>query len=500
MCTDKIEIRTCLNCWKELLKYWKKFCSSHCKSAYRNKTLVERVCKNCWKKFIGRYRAIACSKECRDILRTKKYKENFTKKYWVDNPSKLKWSREKFKQTMMDRYWVEHPSQSEELLNRQKQLFVDKYWVDNPMKDKNIHSKWENTIDERFWWVAPILNKNVREKYEKTMVEKYWVTNPYLNDDIKNKAKKTMVEKYWVPYYCLTEECQKQTHIISKVNLWFNSRLQELWFLTKLEFPIENRSYDIKVWNTLIEINPFPYHNSTWNPLWEPKYQDYHYDKLKLARDNGYRCIMVWDWDDVEKVIYLLEDNKENIYARKCEVKQIEYNDCHQFFEDYHLQWDTAKNKNNIYVWLYYNDNLVECMSFWKPRYNKNYEREILRLCSHKDYKVIWWANKIFKHFLEISNATSVISYCDMSKFDWWVYEQLWFKLLKWNKPSKHWYNYKEIDSKKHITDNLLRQHWYDKIFWENYGKWTDNNDLMRQRGYVEIYDCWQSTFVWTKE
>lgn len=300
------------------------------------------------------------------------------------------------------------------------------------------------------------------------------------------------------------ENFKKNKKKISKVNMIYKKYLEDLWFKVELEFQILDRYYDIKVWNTLIEINPFPYHNVTWAPLekqWKkPIDKNYHYDKLKLARDNWYRCIMIWDWDDTKKIPYLLEDNKENIYARKCEVKQIEYNDCHQFFEDYHLQWDTAKNKNNIYVWLYYNDMLVECMSFWKPRYNKNYEREILRLCSHKDYKVIWWANKIFKHFLEISNATSVISYCDMSKFDWWVYKQLWFKLLRWNKPSKHWYNYKEQDSKKHITDNLLRKHWYDKIFWENYGKWTDNNELMRQRGYVEIYDCWQSTFVWTKE
>lgn len=458
MCTDKIEIRTCLNCWKELLKYWKKFCSSHCKSAYRNKTLVERVCENCWKKFIGRYRAIACSKECRDTLRTKKYKENFAKKYWVDNPSKLKESREKFKQTMMDKYWVGHPSQSEELIGRQHRYFLDKYWVDNPMKIKDIAKK------ATLWTIQ------------------------------------TNMDRYWVPYYVMTQDCREANNIISKPNLFYTSLFESYWFKVDKEFPLGHYSYDLKIWNTLIEINPFPYHNCTWVPVGEPIPIDYHYDKLKLARDNWYRCIMIWDWDNTKKIPYLLEDNKENIYARKCEVKQIEYNDCHQFFEDYHLQWDTAKNKNNIYIWLYYNNMLVECMSFWKPRYNNNYEREILRLCSHKDYKIIWWANKIFKHFLEISNATSVISYCDMSKFDWWVYEQLWFKLLKWNKPSKHWYNYKEIDSKKHITDNLLRQHWYDKIFWENYGKWTDNNDLMRQRGYVEIYDCWQSTFVWTKE
>lgn len=293
------------------------------------------------------------------------------------------------------------------------------------------------------------------------------------------------------------------TKKISKINILCKEYLEMLWYDVEMEFQIQDRFYDLKIGDTLIEINPFPYHNSTRAPMcakWnKPKEPDYHYNKLKLARDNWYRCIMVWDRDDWEKIPYLLDGNKQIIYARKCEVKQISYNDCHQLFEDYHLQWDTRKNKNNIYVWLYYDNQLVECMSFWVPRYNKNYEREILRLCSHKDYRVVWWADKIFKYFLNLTNASSVISYCDMSKFDWKVYEQLGFKLLKRNKPSKHWYNEAEDTSRKHITDNLLRQRWYDQIFWEDYGKWADNDELMKQRGYVEIYDCGQSTFIWTR-
>lgn len=466
---------------------------------FRNKAQVERVCNNCWTHFMWNYRSIACSDKCRNELKNKNYKKNFMEKYGVDNPSKLKSVRDKFKQTMLDRYWVEHPSQSKELIERQHKVFIEKYWEDNPMKVKEIHQKRGDTISDRYWVSAPILNSDIKTKYEKTMVDKYGVANPFLDKDVKEKAKQTNIERYWVPYYCLTPECQWLTNTISKVNLQFDEYLKWLWFETQLEFPIENRSYDIKVGDTLIELNPFPYHNSTWGPFWKPKTPNYHYNKLKLARDNWYRCIMIWDRDDYSKIPYLLDENKQQIYARKTEIKQITYDDCHQFFEAYHLQWDTRKDKNNIYIWLYYNDELVECMSFWKPRYNKNYEREILRLCSHKDYRVVWWANKIYKYFLEITNANSVISYCDMSKFDWKVYEQLWFKLLKRNKPSKHWYNPEEVASRIHITDNLLRQRWYDQIFDESYWKGTDNDELMKQRGYVEIYDCGQATFIWTR-
>lgn len=449
--------RKCMNCWIILQGTKRKFCSRKCKSAFRNKTLVERVCENCWTHFMGPYRSIACSDECRKVLKNKTYKENFIAKYWVDNPSKLKSSREKFKQTMIEKYWVEHPSQSKELIERQHRYFLDKYWVDNPMKIKDIAKK------STLWTIQ------------------------------------TNMERYWVPYYVMTQDCREANNIISKPNLFYTDLLESYWYKVEKEFPLEHYSYDLKIWDTLIEINPFPYHNSTWSPVGDPTPSDYHYNKLKLARDNGFRCVMIWDWDNYSKIPYLLEENKQQLYARKCEVKQITREECHNFFESYHLQGDTVKNKNNIYIWLYYNNELVECMSFWLPRYNKNYEREILRLCTHKDYRVVWWADKIFKHFLELTNANSVISYCDMSKFDWKVYEQLGFKLLKWNKPSKHWYNEKEVESRKHITDNLLRQRWYDQIFGESYGKGTNNDELMKQRGYVEIYDCGQATFIWTK-
>lgn len=461
----KEESKVCPNCHKEFVwRHYVKFCSIECAKAFHNNKTIWARCLNCGKELVGRKGKKFCDRDCKAYYNhhkseTKKCEVCWTLFNWTcktkycSDECRLKWKIYNEVQTNLKKYWVEFSQQ----------------------------------------------NKEVREKWKQTCLSKYWTEYVRQTEVVKDKVKQICLQKYGVPYYCMTKQCREAAQAVSNVNLAFVSLLKEQWIDGEIEFPLWHYSYDIKVWNVLIEINPYPYHNSTRNPLWDAKRPDYHYNKLKLARDNWYRCIMVRDWDDLTKIPYLLEENKQQLYARKCEVKEISREECHDFFESYHLQWNTRIEKNNIYIWLYYENNLVECMSFWKPRYNKNYEREILRLCSHKDYKIIWWANKIFKHFLELTQANSVISYCDMSKFDWWVYEQLGFKLFKWNKPSKHWYNNKEVPSRQHITDNLLRQRWYDQIFWENYGKWANNDELMRQRGYVEIYDCGQSTFVWTR-
>ena len=212
---------------------------------------------------------------------------------------------------------------------------------------------------------------------------------------------------------------------------------------------------------------------------------------------------MVWDWDDWNKIVSIIKP-KETIYARKCEVKQLTQEECHQFFVDNHLQWDTMKNKNNIYIWLIYGWKLVEAISYGKPRYNKSYEWEVLRLCTSSHISVVGWASKIHKYFMDTVKPNSVMSYCDMSHFNGKVYEQLGFTLHKWNKPSRHWrYTWNDLpQSKQHFTDNQIFLRWFDQLVWAHFWTfwlWTSNDELFRQHGYVEIYDCWQATYIWNK-
>lgn len=53
------------------------------------------------------------------------------------------------------------------------------------------------------------------------------------------------------------------------------------------------------------------------------------------------------------------------------------------------------------------------------------------------------------------------------------------------------------MKTKKHITDNLLRQRGFDQLFGTNYGKGTSNEELMRQAGFDEVVDAGQITFLW---
>ena len=392
--------------------------------------------------------------------------------------------------TMLDKYGVKYIMQTKEgksKLNwnseKQKQTMLKKYGVDNGFKliDKIKETKLKKYGNE---------NYNNHNKQRQTMIDIY-------GDAIhQKKAKQTNLEKYGVEYSCLTKNClDNQGHTISKINKKISNKLINEEINNELEFSLTNKSYDLHILDTniLIEINPTYTHNST-NPTWfhnskkEPLDKNYHIEKTKLALENGYRCIHIWDWDDIDKIIEILKP-KEKIYARKCILKEVSIKDSDEFLNKYHLQ-NTCKGQD-IRLGLYYNDKLVEIMTFGKPRYNKKYEYELLRLCTCSNYIIIGGTEKLFKYFINNYKPKSIISYCDNSKFDGEVYKKLGFILKDFGSPSKHWFN-----GKRHITDNLLRQRGFDQLFNANYGKGTSNEELMIKEGFVEIYDSGQSIYI----
>lgn len=332
-----------------------------------------------------------------------------------------------------------------------------------------------------------------QQKRENSLIEKYGVNNISQINGSRDKAKESMrttcLERYGVEFPVLLPQCNVKGHGgNSKPNQNFERLLVENNFEYVREFPIKNKRYDFKVGNNLIEIDPTITHNSTWSPYGTPVGRRYHYEKSSLARENNMRCIHVFDWDNINKVLNLLKNTDEKIYARKCTIKEVDISTASSFINEHHLQ---GYIKDKIRIGLFYNNELVSVMTFGKPRYNKKYEYELIRYCSCK--RVVGGANKLFKYFTKMYNPISVVSYCDLSKFDGHTYTNIGFKLES-VKIGKHWY--RQTDG-KHILDTSLNKIGFDKLFNTDYGKGTSNTDLMIQEGFVEIFDSGQARYGW---
>lgn len=468
-----------------------------CQLVKRKKTMLERygvdnpaksreIYEKVKKTNLEKYGNI-CSAQ--DKVIQEKIKATNLKKYGVEHFFQVDDVKEKIKTTNLEIYGVDNPSKSDIIKDRIVASNRKHLGVDYPMQSREVMDKSRVTSLEKYGTEYPNQSDIVKQHIKESNLEKYGVERPAQSDIVKHRTIETNRKRYGVDYTCLVFSGKYKGND-SSYNRSFAKLLDDNNISCEREFLLEKYSYDFKVGNTLIEINPTATHNTHFNPYGKNRIGvNYHRDKSTLAKDSGYNVIHVFDWDDIDKVVQLLK-GRVTVYARKCDIRVVSDVDTNNYLDMYHLQGTCRGQK--IRLGLYYDNQLVSLMTFGKSRFNKNCEYELLRYCSH--YNVVGGANKLFKYFIDNYKPNSVVSYCDTSKFSGKVYDTLGFTLDTINSPSCHWYSVKE---NKHITDNLLRMQGYDRLFKENHGKGTSNEELILNRGYLPVYDCGQVKYVW---
>lgn len=399
-------------------------------------------------------------------------------------------------------------SMKESFTNTKKQYYSDmmkERWQDPKYKQSttkaiqesftlNVRSKMSALMFER--WQDQDYKRNTLAKINKTNTKLYGNDYPFQVQQVRDKIQNTMLQKYGTKCYLNTPKgMQSQGNTISNINKDIAKQLG----ITEFEYRLDSKSYDLKKGNFLIEVDPYYTHNTTYAPYirGHQKSQlskDYHLSKTLIAEQHNFHCIHIFDWDDVSLIKQLISD-KEKIYARNTILKEITQVEANQFLDNNHLQGSVRGQ--DICLGLYYNDTLVQLMTFGKPRYNTNYEYELLRLCS-STYQVTGGSSKLFKYFITKYKPKSIISYCDRSKFQGKVYTKLGFTLLSKGRPSRHWYH-PQLDI--HITDNLLSKHGFTRLVGHHFNNTKSNHEsneaLMLEHGFVEIYDCGQDSYIW---
>ena len=458
-------------------------CETHLSAVGKEYWIGENRVSRCREKHIEKYGSLeAYSKHLSEVIREGNKKRTDTVDYYATHIDKEQFIRE----------YIEE--------NRTRSYMRDKYHISDYMMDqlvKRFDCKKDKKQSSKIGWATKYLiypsdNINNWQKGHQTRIQNSGSVKESYRQGLQ-KQQQTMLKKYGVA--CSLNLEYLSTHHKKKhsgPNEAFAKILDRNEINYTREFCLGTKSYDFKIEDVLIEIDPTITHNVYFIPYGNYKGldEDYHYDKSNLAKDNNYRCVHIWDWDDVNKLIRLFKP-RETVYARKCAIKEVSLYDAKSYLNAYHLQ---GYAKDNIRLGLYFEDTLVSLMTFDKPRYNKNYEYELIRYVS--TYNVLGGAEKLFKHFVNVYSPTSVISYCDKSKFQGTLYNQLGFT-SKSVSLGKHWYNMK---TGKHITDNLLRQRGFDQLLGKEYGcygKGTSNEELMLKHDFLPVIDAGQETFVW---
>ena len=236
-----------------------------------------------------------------------------------------------------------------------------------------------------------------------------------------------------------------------------------------------------------IEFNGTYWHSDIY------KSKNYHQDKTLRCARLGIRLVHIfeYEWIDTDKKVKLqnylkdlLSDKKEIIYGRLTTVKTISQDTAKEFLDKYHLQGSTQAS---IRYGIYKDAELLGVLTLGKPRFNNNYEYEIIRICWKPGVVVVGGLEKLFKTFTSEYNPSSVITYSDIGKFTGNSYLKLGFKTdtnsliapnYVWVKPENNEVLHRYQTQKHKLLESGLGN------------QEQTENEIMENLGFLKIYDA----------
>ena len=435
-------------------------------------------------------------------------------------------TKNKLKNTCLERFGVEHASQNESIKKKIIDNTITKYGGMGNGSPKSF-AKFKQSCLEKYGYENPIHTDEVKLKLKKTNNEKLLKNNEnILNveeieglriytckcphpecNKCSEKIYKIESHKYWGRRYSNIEPC---TNLIphrqvfssgTSIELFVRSILDEynIQYETNNRTLISPKELDIYIpsQNLAIECNGIFWHSLKKKP------SNYHIKKFQECQEKGVQLITLWgDWirnkpDIVESILLSkLGLIKDKIYARKCVIKDVSYNDSVKFLEENHIQ---GKTGSSIRYGLYYNNELVSLMTFGKQKGGQGAKGkkswELSRFCNKINTNIIGGASKLFKHFLKEHPGETIISYSSNDISNGHLYETLGFQSDK--KPIKiYWYvhkiSYDRVHRSVFMKNNIVRMGLKES----NDSSWTER-EVTYELGFLPLYDSGLTKWVY---
>lgn len=442
-----------------------------------------------------------------DKVKEKK-KQNLQQKYGkhIINVSQIKEVQKKKEQTLFKNYGVTSP------LDRKivEPIWLKKYGVDNPSRLPEVRKKLSDTHKK----IQPLK----QEQKLKTFKENHY--NKILNHPL------------YKPLFTLEEykghgvehkfQCRKCNNIITdkltdgitfrcytcnpRVETGGQSLIENEieMFCKKLDVQVETQNrkiippleIDIYIpeFKIGIELNGLYYHSEQAG-----KKRFYHRKKTELCKKVGVQLIQIFEdeWIQKKKICQtrlknILHKTSYKVYARKCNVKDIDNNLKDRFLKKYHIQ---GADKSIVHKGIYYKNRLVAVMTFGPLRNALGYKDkqqswELVRYCTIGSFNIIGGADKLLKAFIRDYTPKTIITYADLRWSQGNLYEKLGFKHAG-NTVPNYWYivnntRKHRFGYQKHLLPQKLKK--FDPALTEY--------ENMQLNGYTRIWDCGHAKYI----
>jgi hypothetical protein len=444
---------------------WVIYCSKKCQ-ANSNETKQKRIKTNLEKWGCENPMQNSCIKEI--------FKNNIIEKYGVDNISKLESNKNKVKLTNLEKFGKEYVTQTDKVRKSLSDLMTLKSQELNNIQKENLKNYIIEKVKEYDIIFNKILDTSIYEFIHKE--HSFVIHKNMLNDRIKANI-------------TLCTECNKINSYSESQKELFNFIKQNydgeiIFNYRKIIYP-----HEIDIYLPQLNIG-FEYNGIFWH---SDKFKDnnYHLRKMNKCIEKGIHLIQIWEDDFLFKkeiiksrVLNILNKTPNKIWARKCEIKEIDKKISKNFLENNHIQGDC---NDLIRLGLYYNHELVNCMTFSKLRISTGHKNkkdiyELTRYCNLINTNVVGGASKLMNYFIKNYEPKKIISYCDRFWSNGNLYTKLGFELKNITKPNYFYV----IKNKRSSRFNWRKSELIKKGHDPNLTEF----EIMESLGYNKVYDC----------
>ena len=402
--------------------------------------------------------------------------------------------QEKGKESCLEKYGVEYYNQTEESQIRRKETLLKKYGVENlsqnisiKIKKEKLEAKKLNYAKSQNLLTVDDLSKTFNRD-ESTIIDDIRLLNLKI---IKfNNDTRFYIEESNLPilsdFFSKTDECGKSYSEKELVDFVKSIYSDEIMENTKRIIPPKELDIYIPKMKLAIEYNGLYWHDENHVD------KNYHLTKTKMCNEKGIDLIHVFedDWLYKKEIVKSMIASrlgvyKEKIFARKCQIKEIEKDQAKIFFDENHLQGFAY---GDLYLGLMFNDELIQCICINKKGWHDG-NVELTRMVTKLNTQVIGGFSKLMKHISDYIEYKSITSYVYKAWFNGKGYIESGFKIVKENNPS-----YSYVVNGRRVHKSHFRKDKIKKMFERGELKFYDldktEHENMIENKIYRIYDC----------
>lgn len=413
-----------------------------------------------------RQKFVQKSESEKDEINEKKFKTIIEK--WGTYEDYIEYVKNKIVQTSKERWGVDHHLKSKSVIKKRVMSYI-----------KNINNKIITKLPPHTHYLDRNQNTNNTDCYINLKCdkcdEKFSITRQLLDKRFHSNSEICLICN---PISVGTS--QKEIDLFNFVKNNFDGQVINRYKFDDLEIDVF-----LPELNLGFELNGLFWHSDNF------KSKDYHLSKTVKLSENNIRLIHIWedDWDYNQHIVQSIILNhigktRNKIYARKCDIRQVETSEARNFLNENHLQGFVG---SKIKLGLYYDSELVSMMTFGelrKPLGQSSVDNtfELLRFCNKVNMNVIGGASKLLQFFIKNWPVNKIISYADFSRSRGDMYQKIGFILTKQSTPNYYYV----VDGRRRHRYNFRK----DRLVKQGAESNLSESEIMKSRGINRIWDC----------